>query len=42
MNTVDNIWLDHEFTVMASITSGLEAFDRMQEGARIRRVTITP
>lgn len=40
VNTVDNIWLDHEYTVMATITSGLEAFDRMQEGARIRRVTI--
>jgi cyclophilin family peptidyl-prolyl cis-trans isomerase len=42
VNTVDNVWLDHEFTVMGTITSGLEAFDRMQEGARIRRVTITP
>jgi cyclophilin family peptidyl-prolyl cis-trans isomerase/HEAT repeat protein len=41
-NTVDNVWLDHEYTVMGTITSGLEAFDRMQEGARIRRVTITP
>lgn len=42
VNTVDNVWLDHNFTVMATITSGLEAFDRMQEGARIRRITITP
>jgi cyclophilin family peptidyl-prolyl cis-trans isomerase/HEAT repeat protein len=42
INTVDNVWLDHEYTVMATITSGLEAFDRMQEGARIRRITITP
>lgn len=42
INTVDNVWLDHEYTVMGTITSGLEAFDRMQEGARIRRVTITP
>ena len=42
VNTVDNVWLDHEYTVMGTITSGLEAFDRMQEGARIRRVTITP
>ena len=42
INTVDNTWLDHEYTVMATITSGLEAFDRMQEGARIRRITITP
>ncbi|MEO5569160.1 MAG: peptidylprolyl isomerase, partial [Gemmatimonadaceae bacterium] len=42
INTVDNVWLDHEYTVIATITSGLEAFDRMQEGARIRRITITP
>jgi cyclophilin family peptidyl-prolyl cis-trans isomerase len=42
VNTVDNVWLDHDYTVMATITSGLEAFDRMQEGARIRRITITP
>jgi cyclophilin family peptidyl-prolyl cis-trans isomerase len=42
INTVDNVWLDHEYTVMATITSGLEAFERMQEGARIRRITITP
>ena len=42
INTVDNVWLDHEYTVMGAITSGLEVFDRMQEGARIRRITITP
>lgn len=42
INTVDNTWLDHDYTVMATITSGLEAFERMQEGARIRRITITP
>ena len=42
INTVDNVWLDHEYTVMATITSGVEAFDRMQEGARIRRITILP
>ena len=42
INTVDNTWLDHEYTVMATITSGLEAFDHMQEGARIRRVTVAP
>jgi cyclophilin family peptidyl-prolyl cis-trans isomerase len=42
VNTVDNVWLDHEYTVMATVTSGLDAFDRMQEGARIRRITIIP
>jgi cyclophilin family peptidyl-prolyl cis-trans isomerase len=39
-NTVDNVWLDHEYTVMATIASGLEAVERMQEGARILKVTI--
>ena len=42
VNTVDNIWLDHEFTIMGTITQGMEVFDRMQEGARIRRITIRP
>jgi cyclophilin family peptidyl-prolyl cis-trans isomerase/HEAT repeat protein len=42
VNTVDNVWLDHEYTVMGTIVSGVEAFDRMQEGARIRRITIVP
>jgi cyclophilin family peptidyl-prolyl cis-trans isomerase/HEAT repeat protein len=40
INTVDNTWLDHEYTVMATIVTGLEAFDRMQEGARIKRITL--
>jgi cyclophilin family peptidyl-prolyl cis-trans isomerase/HEAT repeat protein len=42
INTVDNTRLDHDYTVMATIVSGLEAFDRMQEGARIRRITLSP
>lgn len=40
INTVDNTRLDHDYTVMATIVSGLEAFDRMQEGARIKRITL--
>jgi cyclophilin family peptidyl-prolyl cis-trans isomerase len=39
INTVDNTALDHDYTVMATVTRGLEAFDRMQEGARIARIT---
>jgi cyclophilin family peptidyl-prolyl cis-trans isomerase len=47
INSVDNTWLDHEYTVMgmiemATLKAGLPIFDTMQEGARIRRVTITP
>jgi len=40
INTVDNTRLDHDYTVMATIVSGIEAFDRMQEGARIKRITL--
>jgi cyclophilin family peptidyl-prolyl cis-trans isomerase/HEAT repeat protein len=40
VNTVDNIRLDHDYTVMGTIVSGLEAFDRMQEGAKIRRIFV--
>jgi cyclophilin family peptidyl-prolyl cis-trans isomerase/HEAT repeat protein len=39
INTVDNTALDHDYTVMATVTRGLEAFDRMQEGARIVRIS---
>ena len=40
INTVDNIRLDHDYTVMGTITRDLEAFDRMQEGAKIRRIYV--
>jgi cyclophilin family peptidyl-prolyl cis-trans isomerase/HEAT repeat protein len=40
INTVDNTRLDHDYTVMATIVSGLEAFDRMQEGARVKQITV--
>src|SRR5258708_9839099 len=42
VNTVHNPRLDHNYTVMATIVSGLETFDRMQEGARIKRITFAP
>jgi cyclophilin family peptidyl-prolyl cis-trans isomerase len=39
-NTVDNARLDHDYTVFAEVVRGMEVVDRMQEGARIRRVTV--
>jgi cyclophilin family peptidyl-prolyl cis-trans isomerase len=39
-NTLDNVRLDHDYTVFARVVSGMEVVDRMQEGARIRRVTV--
>jgi len=38
VNLVDNPRLDHEYTVFARVTSGLEALDRLLEGARIASV----
>ena len=40
INTVDNVRLDHDYTVFAEVVSGMDVVDRMQEGARIRRVTM--
>jgi cyclophilin family peptidyl-prolyl cis-trans isomerase len=39
-NTVDNVRLDHDYTIFADVVRGMDVVDRMQEGARIRRVTI--
>ena len=39
-NTVDNVRLDHDYTVIADVVSGMDVVDRMQEGARIRRVVV--
>ena len=39
-NTVNNASLDHNFTIFAEVVRGMEIVDRMQEGARIRRVTV--
>lgn len=35
INLVDNVRLDHEYTVLGEVTRGMEVVDRMQEGARI-------
>jgi cyclophilin family peptidyl-prolyl cis-trans isomerase len=40
-NLIDNLSLDHNYTVFATVTRGMEHVARMQEGARIKRVLIT-
>ena len=40
INTVDNVRLDHDYTVFARVVSGMEIVDRMGEGARIERVVV--
>jgi peptidyl-prolyl cis-trans isomerase B (cyclophilin B) len=39
-NTVDNVRLDHGFTIIARVTSGMDVVDWMQEGARIATITV--
>lgn len=40
-NTVDNVRLDHDYTVFARVVSGMEVVERMTEGARIERVIVS-
>jgi peptidyl-prolyl cis-trans isomerase B (cyclophilin B) len=42
INLIDNVRLDHEYTVFGVVTAGMEAVDRMQEGAVIRQVRERP
>ena len=39
-NTVDNTRLDHDYTILAEVMSGMDVVDRIQEGAVIRRVVL--
>lgn len=39
INTVDNVRLDHDYTIFGLVTAGMQVVDRLQEGARIVRVT---
>jgi cyclophilin family peptidyl-prolyl cis-trans isomerase/HEAT repeat protein len=40
VNLVTNLRLDHDYTIFGLVTSGLDVVDRIQEGARIERVTV--
>jgi cyclophilin family peptidyl-prolyl cis-trans isomerase/HEAT repeat protein len=42
INIVDNLRLDHDYTVFAEVVSGPEPFHRIQEGARIEAITLVP
>ncbi|CAN5711118.1 peptidylprolyl isomerase [soil metagenome] len=41
INLIDNVRLDHEYTVFAEVIEGMDAVSRMVEGARIRRVVVS-
>lgn len=40
INLVDNLRLDHDYTVFAELVDGLEALERIQEGAVLRQVRL--
>jgi cyclophilin family peptidyl-prolyl cis-trans isomerase len=40
VNLVDNYRLDHDYTVFARVTSGMDAIDRVLEGARIVSIVV--
>jgi cyclophilin family peptidyl-prolyl cis-trans isomerase len=40
INLVDNIRLDHDYTIIAEVVSGMDAVDAMLEGAVIARVEL--
>lgn len=41
INLIDNVRLDHDYTVFAEVVRGMDVVDQLLEGARIRRVVIT-
>ncbi|HKP29635.1 MAG TPA: HEAT repeat domain-containing protein [Gemmatimonadales bacterium] len=41
-NLIDNWRLDHDYTIIGEVVSGMEVVDAMQEGALIQRVTLIP
>jgi cyclophilin family peptidyl-prolyl cis-trans isomerase len=40
INLIDNVRLDHDYTVFARVISGMELFDHMVEGTVMRRVNV--
>ena len=42
INLVDNVRLDHNYTIIGVVVSGMDIVDRLLEGATIERVTIEP
>ncbi len=40
VNLVDNVRLDHNYTIIAEVVSGMEIIDDVQEGASMQRVII--
>lgn len=41
INLIDNVRLDHDYTVFAAVVRGLDVVDRLVEGAVMRRVSVT-
>jgi cyclophilin family peptidyl-prolyl cis-trans isomerase len=41
-NLVDNLRLDHDYTVFGEVVDGMDVVDRLLEGARLRTVQVRP
>jgi cyclophilin family peptidyl-prolyl cis-trans isomerase len=41
-NLIDNWRLDHDYTIIGEVVSGMDVVDTLQEGAVIARVTLIP
>jgi cyclophilin family peptidyl-prolyl cis-trans isomerase len=42
VNLVDNVRLDHTYTIVGSVVEGMEAVDGVLEGAVIERAEVVP
>lgn len=42
INLVDNVRLDHAYTIIGTVTRGMDVVDAVLEGAKIARVTVEP
>jgi cyclophilin family peptidyl-prolyl cis-trans isomerase len=42
VNLVDNVRLDHNYTIIGDVVEGMEVVDGILEGAVVERVTIEP
>ena len=42
INMIDNVRLDHDYTIFGEVMRGMDVVDAMLEGAQIRRITARP
>jgi cyclophilin family peptidyl-prolyl cis-trans isomerase len=42
VNLVDNVRLNHDYTILARVTGGMEVVDAVREGDVIQRAVVVP